>query len=195
VLLNAASSGAVAGVYARTDARRGVWEAPAGVDALLQDVRQPAHRVTEQEVRVLQALGINDLQALPAGGVICGGARTLEGAGARGSDWTYIPVRRLALFLEKSIDTGTSWAVFEPNAEPLWAELRTSVSEFMNGLFRQGAFKGGSPGEAYLVKCDQTTTSPDDVKQGVVNIVVGFAPLKPAEFVILKIGQIARLAK
>ena len=193
--LNIASSGSIAGVYAQTDARRGVWDPPAGVDTTLQQVRQPAHRITDQEVLALQALGINTLRQVTEEKVICVGARTLVGADTEGPDWKYIPVRRLALYIEQSIDEGTRWAGFEPNAEPLWAELRSSVGCFMNGLFRQGAFKGADPGEAYLVKCDETTTFPADVIQGIVNIVLGFAPLKPAEFVVLRIGQAARRPK
>lgn len=190
-LLNIAPSGTLAGVYAQTDARRGVWESPAGIATPLRTVRRLAHRVTEQEAGVLQALGVNDLRELPAGAIVCGGARTLEGADGLGSDWKYIPVRRVALFLEASISRGTSWTMFEPNAEPLWAEIRAIVGDFMNGLFSQGAFKGGSPQQAYLVRCDRTTMTQDEIDQGIVNIVVGFAPLRPAEFVILNIRQIA----
>jgi phage tail sheath protein FI len=119
------------------------------------------------------------------------GARTLDGSDARGSEWKYVPVRRTALFLEQSICDGTKWAVFEPNDEPLWARLRTSVGSFMHGLFRLGAFQGNTPEDAYFVKCDRQTTTQDDIERGVVNIVVGFAPLKPAEFVIVTIAQLA----
>jgi len=97
----------------------------------------------------------------------------------------------LALFIEESLYRGTQWAVFEPNDEPLWAQIRLNLGSFMHGLFRQGAFQGKSPREAYFVKCDSETTTQADINQGIVNIVVGFAPLKPAEFVIIQNQQIA----
>ena len=100
-------------------------------------------------------------------------------------------MRRLALYIEESLYRGTQWVVFEPNDEPLWAKIRLNLGAFMNGLFRQGAFQGRTPREAYLVKCDRETTTQDDIDHGVVNIVVGFAPLKPAEFVIIQIQQLA----
>ena len=99
--------------------------------------------------------------------------------------------RRTALFLEESLYRGLQFAVFEPNDEPLWAQIRLNVGAFMQNLFRQGAFQGRSPREAYLVKCDSETTIQNDIDRGIVNIVVGFAPLKPAEFVIIKIQQLA----
>ena len=107
------------------------------------------------------------------------------------SEYKYIPVRRLALYIEESLYRGTQWVVFEPNDEPLWAQIRLNIGAFMHSLFRQGAFAGKSPREAYFVKCDKETTTQTDVNMGVVNIIVGFAPLKPAEFVIIKIQQIA----
>ena len=128
---------------------------------------------------------------MPVYGIVSWGARTLDGADQKASEWKYIPVRRLALFLEESLYRGTQWVVFEPNDEPLWAQIRLNVGAFMQNLFRQGAFQGTSPREAYLVKCDKETTTQNDINLGIVNIVVGFAPLKPAEFVILKITQLA----
>ena len=119
------------------------------------------------------------------------GARTLAGANALASEWKYAPVRRLALFLEESLYRGSQWVVFEPNDEPLWAQIRLNVGAFMQNLFRQGAFQGTTPRDAYLVKCDRETTTQNDINNGIVNIVVGFAPLKPAEFVIIKIQQLA----
>ncbi len=119
------------------------------------------------------------------------GARTLRGADQLADEWKYIPVRRTALFIEESLYRGTQWAVFEPNDEPLWAQLRLNISAFMNNLFRQGAFQGQTAREAYLVKCDSETTTQNDINLGVVNVVVGFAPLKPAEFVVIKIQQLA----
>jgi phage tail sheath protein FI len=100
-------------------------------------------------------------------------------------------VRRTALFIEESLYRGTQWVVFEPNDEPLWAQIRLNVGAFMQNLFRQGAFQGKTPREAYFVKCDKETTTQNDINLGIVNILVGFAPLKPAEFVIIKIQQIA----
>jgi phage tail sheath protein FI len=119
------------------------------------------------------------------------GSRTLAGADALASEWKYVPVRRMALFLEESLYRGTQWVVFEPNDEPLWAQIRLNIGAFMQGLFRQGAFQGTTPRQAYFVKCDRETTTQADINLGIVNIFVGFAPLKPAEFVVLKIQQIA----
>jgi hypothetical protein len=124
-------------------------------------------------------------------GNVAWGSRTLAGADAIASEWKYVPVRRTALFLEESLYRGTQWVVFEPNDEPLWAQIRLNVGAFMHNLFRQGAFQGASPRDAYLVKCDSETTTQDDINLGIVNILVGFAPLKPAEFVIVKIQQLA----
>ena len=119
------------------------------------------------------------------------GARSLDGADALASEWKYIPVRRLALYLEESLFRGLQWVVFEPNDEPLWSQIRLNVGAFMHNLFRQGAFQGTSPRDAYFVKCDNETTTQNDINLGIVNVIVGFAPLKPAEFVILKIQQMA----
>jgi phage tail sheath protein FI len=119
------------------------------------------------------------------------GARTLRGSDQMGDDYKYIPVRRLALFIEESLYRGTQWVVFEPNDEPLWSQIRLNVGSFMHNLFVQGAFQGQTPTDAYFVSCDKTTTTQNDIDLGIVNILVGFAPLKPAEFVILQIQQIA----
>ena len=183
--------GAAAGVFARTDAQRGVWKAPAGQDASLVGVPQLSVPLTDDENGELNPLGINCLRAFPVIGRVVWGARTLEGADRLASEWKYIPVRRLALFIEESLYRGTQWVVFEPNDEPLWAQIRLNVGAFMQNLFRQGAFQGKTPREAYLVKCDKETTTQNDINLGIVNILVGFAPLKPAEFVILKITQLA----
>jgi hypothetical protein len=136
-------------------------------------------------------LGVNCLRSFPAVGRVVWGARTLRGADILASEWKYVPVRRTALYIEESLVRGTQWAVFEPNGEPLWAQLRLNVGAFMNHLFRQGAFQGRTPREAYFVKCDRETTTQADIDLGIVHIVVGFAPLKPAEFVVIKIQQIA----
>ena len=183
--------GAVAGVFARTDAQRGVWKAPAGLDATLVGVPQLTVPLTNEENGQLNPLGVNCLRTMPAAGRIVWGSRTLQGNDRLGSEWKYIPVRRTALFIEESLYRALQWVVFEPNDEPLWAQIRLNVGAFMNSLFRQGAFQGQSPREAYFVKCDKDTTTQNDIDRGIVNILVGFAPLKPAEFVVIKLQQIA----
>lgn len=183
--------GAVAGVMARTDAQRGVWKAPAGMEATLRGVRELTVGLTDDENGALNPLGVNCLRSFPVTGRVVWGARTLRGADQLASEWKYIPIRRLALFIEETLFRGTKWVVFEPNDEPLWAQIRLNLGSFMNNLFRQGAFQGSTPKEAYFVKCDKETTPPSDQDKGIVNIAVGFAPLKPAEFVIIKIQQIA----
>lgn len=186
-----APSGAVAGLYARTDAQRGVWKAPAGIEASLVGVRELSYKMTDGENGRLNPLGLNCLRTFPVYGNVAWGARTLAGADRLGSEWKYVPVRRLALYIEESLYRGTQWVVFEPNDEPLWSQIRLNVGAFMQDLFRQGAFQGASPREAYFVKCDKETTTQSDIDRGIVNILVGFAPLKPAEFVIIRIQQIA----
>lgn len=190
-LRSVGASGTVAGLYARTDAARGVWKAPAGTDATLRNVSELEDILTDAENGTLNPLAINCLRNFPVYGHICWGARTLDGSDQQASEWKYIPVRRLALFLEESLYRGTKWVVFEPNDEPLWAQIRLNIGAFMQNLFRQGAFQGKTPQEAYFVKCDKETTTQDDINRGIVNILVGFAPLKPAEFVIIKIQQMA----
>jgi hypothetical protein len=183
--------GAVAGIFSRTDSQRGVWKAPAGLDATLVGVPQLSVPLTDLENGELNPLGVNCLRAMPAAGRVVWGARTLQGDDRLASEWKYIPVRRTALFIEESLYRGTQWVVFEPNDEPLWAQIRLNLGAFMQNLFRQGAFQGKTPAEAYFVKCDKETTTQNDINLGIVNIIVGFAPLKPAEFVIIKIQQIA----
>ncbi len=186
-----APCGAVAGLFARTDTQRGVWKAPAGIEATLVGVPQLSVSLTDPENGELNPLGINCLRAFPIAGRVVWGSRTLRGADQLADEWKYISVRRTALFIEESLYRGTQWVVFEPNDEPLWAQIRLNVGAFMHNLFRQGAFQGKTPREAYLVKCDKETTTQNDINLGIVNIVVGFAPLKPAEFVIIKIQQLA----
>lgn len=186
-----ASCGAVAGIMARTDATRGVWKAPAGLDATLVGVSALSVGLTDAENGQLNPLGVNCLRVMPAAGRVVWGARTLEGNDRLGSEWKYIPVRRLALYLEESLYRGSQWVVFEPNDEPLWAQIRLNFGAFMHSLFRQGAFQGTTPKDAYFVKCDKETTTQDDINRGIVNILVGFAPLKPAEFVVIKLQQMA----
>ena len=184
-----APCGAIAGIFARTDSNRGIWKAPAGLDATLKGVPALSVPLTDMENGELNPLGINCLRVKPAAGRIVWGARTLEGDDRLGSEWKYIPVRRLALYIEESLYRGTQWVVFEPNDEPLWSQIRLNLGAFMHNLFRQGAFQGKMPADAYFVKCDKESTTQNDINLGIVNIIVGFAPLKPAEFVIIKIQQ------
>lgn len=186
-----AACGAVAGIFARTDASRGVWKAPAGIQASLVNVRDLSVKLTDPENGELNQLGINCLRSFPVAGQVVWGARTLRGADQLADENKYIPVRRTTLFIEESLVRGLQWAVFEPNDEPLWSAIRLNVGAFMQTLFRQGAFQGASPREAYFVKCDGETTTPNDIDLGIVNVIVGFAPLKPAEFVVIRIQQLA----
>jgi phage tail sheath protein FI len=183
--------GALAGVIARTDAQRGVWKAPAGLDASVLGAPALSVPLTDAENGQLNPLGLNCLRSFPLAGRVVWGARTLRGADRLTDDWKYLPVRRTALYLEESLYRGTQWVVFEPNDEPLWAQIRLNVGAFMQSLFRQHAFQGSTPKEAYFVKCDKETTTQNDINSGVVNVIVGFAPLKPAEFVVITIQQMA----
>jgi uncharacterized protein len=193
-LRSIAPSGTIAGLFARTDTQRGVWKAPAGTDARLRNVQTLDYSLTDLENGALNPLGVNCLRTFPVYSNICWGARTMEGADQLASDWKYVPVRRLTLFLEESLYRGTKWVVFEPNDEPLWSQIRLNVGAFMQDLFRKGAFQGTTPRDAFFVRCDSETTTQTDIDSGIVNVEIGFAPLKPAEFVILKIQQIARRA-
>ena len=186
-----APCGVAAGVIARTDVTRGVWKAPAGLEATLNGVAELSVPLTDLEIGRLNPLGVNCLRNAPGAGHVVWGARTRDGSDVLASEWKYLPVRRTALFLEESLYRGTQWVVFEPNDEPLWAQIRLNAGAFMNNLFRQGAFAGTAPREAYYVKCDKETTTQDDVNLGIVNILVGFAPLKPTEFVVVKLQQMA----
>jgi len=183
--------GFIAGIYARIDGTRGVWKAPAGTEASLTGAASVVVPLTDGQNGVLNPQAINCIRNFPVYGIVSWGARTLNGDDQQASEWKYVPVRRLALFLEESLYRGTQWVVFEPNDEPLWSQIRLNIGAFMQDLFRQGAFQGKTPQEAYFVKCDSETTTQNDRDHGIVNILVGFAPLKPAEFVIIKIQQIA----
>lgn len=183
--------GAIAGVFARTDAQRGVWKAPAGLDATLLGAQELTVSLTDEENGELNPRGINCLRTLPAVGRVVWGSRTRVGDDRLASEWKYIPVRRTALYIEESLYRSTQWVVFEPNDERLWSQIRLNIGAFMHNLFRQGAFQGTTPRDAYLVKCDKETTTQTDINLGIVNILVGFAPLKPAEFVMIKLQQIA----
>lgn len=183
--------GAIAGVIARTDAQRGVWKSPAGIDAALAGAAGLKVEMTDAENGLLNPVGINCLRTFPVYGRVVWGARTLRGADVAADEYKYVAVRRVALFIEESLYRGTQWVVFEPNDEPLWSQIRLNIGAFMQNLFRQGAFQGKTPAEAYFVKCDKETTTQNDINLGIVNIVVGFAPLKPAEFVVIKLQQMA----
>jgi hypothetical protein len=186
-----AAGGAVAGILARTDAQRGVWRAPAGLDAILKGVPALSVALGDVDIGRLNPLGVNCLRAVPGVGQVVWGARTMAGADQLADEWKYLPVRRTALFIEESVSRGTQWAVFEPNDEPLWAQLRLHIGTFMNDLFRQGAFHGATPREAYFVTCDRGTTTQADIDRGVVTIHVGFAAIRPAEFVVIRLQQMA----
>lgn len=183
-------SGALAGLMARIDSSRGVWKAPAGTEADIRGIAGLDLVFSDLENGVMNPRGVNTLRSFSSG-IVNWGARTMDGDDDFGSEWKYIPVRRTALFIEESLYRGTQWVVFEPNDEPLWSQIRLNVGSFMHSLFRQGAFQGKMPKDAYLVKCDSETTTQDDINRGIVNILVGFAPLKPAEFVIIKLQQLA----
>ena len=182
------ASGAIAGLMARTDANRGVWKAPAGTEADIRGITGIEQRFSDGENGVLNPQGINTIRIFP-NGIVNWGGRTMDGDDDFASEWKYIPVRRTALFIEESLYRGLKWVVFEPNDEPLWAQIRLNVGAFMHNLFRQGAFQGIKKDEAYFVKCDRETTTQNDINLGIVNVWVGFAPLKPAEFVILHLQQ------
>jgi phage tail sheath protein FI len=186
---NVGPAGAIAGLMSRIDSTRGVWKAPAGMDADIRSISGVETPLTDNENGVLNQQGVNCIRSFTAG-IVNWGARTMNGADDFSSEWKYIPIRRLALFLEETLFRNTTWIVFEPNDEPLWAKIRLNLNAFMMGLFRQGAFQGSTPDTAFYVKCDGETTTEADRNLGIVNIEVGFAPLKPAEFVVIKIQQI-----
>ena len=170
---------------------RGVWKAPAGIDASLTGVSGLQYVLTDQQNGSLNVKAVNCLREFKVYGDVVWGARTLRGNDQAASEWKYVPIRRLALFLESSLFNGTQWVVFEPNDETLWGQIRLNVGAFMQGLFLQGAFQGTTPQRAYFVKCDAENNPQSSINLGIVNILVGFAPLVPAEFVVIQIQQIA----
>lgn len=179
-------SGTMAGVYATNDLSYGVWNAPAGTNAVLQGASLAAI-LTDTDSGTMNPDGLNALRSFPIYGNISWGARTLAGANQLQSTFKYINVRRLTDFIEQSLYQSLKWAVFQPNAAPLWASITQEVTAFMSGLFSQGAFQGTSASQAYFVQCGPSTTTQQDILNGIVNVVVGFAPVLPAEFVILQI--------
>lgn len=188
---NVGPCGLVAGLFARTDATRGVWKAPAGhTDGAMVGVQEPVVSLNNDENGVANLAGINCLRSFSGSGTVVWGARTLYGAESLEDTYKYVPVRRLCMYIEESLSRGLQWAVFEPNNEALWSAIRLSVTTFLNGLMVQGAFQGSTQKESFFVQCDASTNSPDDIRNGVCNVVVGIAPLKPAEFIVLYIQQL-----
>jgi uncharacterized protein len=187
---NLGPAGAMAGLYARIDSSRGVWKAPAGTEADLRGVMGVDVKMSDAENGQINPVGVNAIRLFP-NGIVSWGARTMDGSDIFASEYKYVPIRRLALFIEESLYRGLKWVVFEPNDIGLWAQIRLNVGAFMQDLFRKGAFQGSKPSEAYFVKVDEETTTQNDRNLGIVNIWVGFAPLKPAEFVILYLQQMA----
>jgi phage tail sheath protein FI len=186
-------SGAVAGVMARTDSERGVWKAPAGLTAGVAGATGLAYPTSDAVSGALNPFGINVLRGFPGAGLVVWGARTLGGSDIRDDAFKYVPVRRLTDYIEASLYLGTQFAVFEPNDLVLWGQLRLAVGGFMRGLFRQGAFQqsqSGAESDSFFVICDSSVNPQTEIDAGRVNIVVGFAPLKPAEFVVITITQI-----
>ena len=174
------ASGAVAGVIARTDIERGVWKAPAGTEAIVEGVRSLAGTTSDADEERLRAVGVNTLRAFPGQGIRVWGSRTL--ASVADTEFKYVPVRRLLLFIEESIDRGTQWAAFEPNDEPLWRAIRRSIAHFLHGLLKNGALAGRTAEDAYFVRCDRMTMTQEDIDNGRLICLVGVAPVRPAEF-------------
>jgi phage tail sheath protein FI len=188
-----APSGFVAGIYATTDTNRGVWKAPAGLATVVLNTSGPVLSgvLNDPQQGVLNLDSINCLRSFPGTGTVVWGSRTLVAGNTAFQQSKYVPVRRMTLFIEQTLLENLRWVVFEPNDEPLWTAIKSSIEAFLLSLFRQGALQGSTPSDAFQVKCDSTTTTPTDQQNGIVNIVVAFAPLKPAEFVIIKIAQLA----
>jgi uncharacterized protein len=181
----------LAGIFARCDALNGVWHTPAGISLALAGVTDLGYQLNDEENGELNSRAVNCLRSFPVYGLVPWGARTLAGDEARASAWTYLSVRRLALYIEQSLTVGLRWAVFEPNGPALWASLSQTVTSFMAGLYANGAFMGSTAAQAFFVQCDATTTTQTDLDRGVVNVVIGFAPVQPGEFIVLRIQQMA----
>jgi len=176
------------GMCGRIDQSRGVWKASAGLETSMAGIRGVVHELLDKEQEQLNPRGINCLRVVPGMGTVIWGARTR--ATKADPEWRYLPVRRTAILIERSIFSGIQWAVFEPNNHQLWASLRVNIESFMNGLFRAGAFQGEKASDAYFVRCGLgDTMTQGDIDRGQVIVQVGFAPVKPAEFVIVRIQQ------
>ena len=176
-------SGHVAGIYARTDSERGVHKAPA--NEVVQGVLGVTDAIDDHDQDALNPLGINALRNFPGRGLVVWGARTLSSD----PQWKYVNVRRLCIYLERSIDEGTRWVVFEPNSEDVWKRVATLVQDFLYKVWRSGALQGSVPEQAFFVRCDRSTMTQSDVDNGRLICEIGVAPVRPAEFVIIRIGQ------
>jgi uncharacterized protein len=177
-------SGHVAGVWARTDNAHGIHRAP--TDGTVLGARGVAYPIREDEVEMLDRAGVNGIRSFPGRGIRIWGSRTLSSD----PEWRDVNVRRLFAFVSESIKEGTRWAAFESNDDELWSQLRSSIADFLTRMWSQGALFGSSPEEAFFVKCDEETNPPDVIEAGQVVVEIGFAPLRPAEFVILRISQL-----
>lgn len=178
------ASGVVAGVAARIDQTRGVWNAPAGLDATIRGAK-PAQSIDNAALERLTQHNVNAIRTFPSVGTVVWGARVATSD----PEWKYVSVRRTALFLEKSLGDGLEWSVFESNDESLWRKVSASIEDFMTELWRDGAFQGALAKEAFFVRCDRTTTTQAEINEGFFNVVIGFAPLKPAEFIVLRLTR------
>jgi phage tail sheath protein FI len=179
----------VAGLYARTDSNRGVWKAPAGTDGTLAGLAGLSLAMSDLENGSINTKGVNALRVFPAYGPVAWGARTMKGSDAQADEYKYVPVRRLALFLEETLYRNTQWVVFEPNDESLWTRVTEEVGSFLRAQWRAGALSGRTEKEAFFVKCDRTTMTADDIANGRLICEIGVAPVRPAEFVIFRIFQ------
>ena len=182
-LIDAVLSEEVEKVYVRTDETRGVWKAPAGIDASLGNVT-PAVALSSADIGVLTRMNVNAIRRLPQRGTVVWGARTMSS----NTDFRYVPVRRLILHIEQSILSLQQWSVLQPDNASTWNAVTVSVNAFLNTLWRQGALAGTRPQDAYFVRCDASTMSQDDIDNGRLIVMVGVAPTTPAEFVLLRIG-------
>ena len=180
-----AASESVASIYIATDTELGVWKAPAGLSAVVHG--EPAYKLNDNENGILNPLGVNALRTFPVYGTVVWGARTLAGADQLSSDWKYVSVRRLALFLESSIVQSLQSVIYLPNDAALWYSVTVAVNGFLTGLWREGAFFGSTAKDAFFVRCDASTTTAEDIEQGRLNVEIGFAPARPAEFIVLTI--------
>jgi phage tail sheath protein FI len=182
--------GIVAGIMARTDVTDGVWKAPAGISANIIGITALQVQLTDTDNGVLNPQGINCLRDFAMYGPVIWGARTLGGSDET-DDYKYVNVRRMALYIEQSLIQGLQWVVFEPNGPGTWSKIVLSITSFLQVMYQGGAFFGAKASQAFFVKCDSTTTTANDIENGIINISIGFAPVKPAEFVILTIRQMA----
>lgn len=180
---------AAAGLIARVERQRGIWKSPAGVDAPVDPLR-PASKFADQHQQLLNPLGVNLFRTFPERGSLLFGSRTLSD----NPEWRYIPVRRLNRMIERSLAAALAWVVFEPNDEPLWADVRRQADEFLHRLWRHGALAGSQPADSYFVRCDASTTTAADIANGQFNILWGVAPQRPAEFIVTTLRLHAAVA-